>query len=224
MISIIIPIYNEAQILKESGKYFKELDQSSELIFVDGGSDDESIMYAAEYGKVIFSEKSRSFQMNKGAKEATQNILLFLHVDTKIEIPLLKKIEQIIHEDGFIGGCFSQVIDQPGLLYKWIAFTGNIRAKLSKIFYGDQGIFVRRDIFEDLGGFPPVQFGEDVYFSKKLRKAGQVDIFGDPIFCSPRRWKRQGLFKTYWTNLRVNLGLMFNQDPTQLAKQYRDVR
>lgn len=226
MISVIIPIYNEESVLSDNADYFDKLTEHAEVIFVDGGSTDRSEECAERFdgGRLVRSAKGRAVQMNRGAEVAQQSILLFLHADTRINPSTLKRIEEYVKRDGYVGGCFHQSIDGGGLLYKWIAFTGNIRAKLTKVFYGDQGIFVRKDVFTNMGGFPIADIGEDVAFSKKLRRSGPVSIFKDPIYCSDRRWAQQGVVKTYLINSRVKFGLLFGQNKKNLANTYRDIR
>lgn len=224
MISVIIPVYNEEECLMKNGVYYQAISQSGELIFVDGGSTDRTVSLARKSGRVITAPKNRGAQMNRGAKEAKHNILLFLHADAVIHLENLQQIVKAIEGKQYIGGCFNQVLDDPALVYRWIAWTGNIRAKVSKVFYGDQAIFVRKDIFQRLGGFPEVKMGEDVLFTKKLRRKGRVGILPFAVHCSTRRWKKQGIWRTFLLNLRINTALVWNQNLEQLANAYQDVR
>src|SRR3989338_1447683 len=175
MISVIIPVYNEEECLLKNDVYYQVISQAGELIFVDGGSTDRTVSLAKKLGRVIIAPKNRGAQMNKGAKEAKHKIILFLHADAFIHLENLQKIVEAIEGKKYIGGCFKQVLDDPAMLYRWIEWTRNIRAKVSKVFYGDQAIFVRKDVFQQLGGFPEVKIGEDVLFTKRLKKRGKVD-------------------------------------------------
>ncbi|MGE0267916.1 MAG: TIGR04283 family arsenosugar biosynthesis glycosyltransferase [Candidatus Omnitrophota bacterium] len=224
MISVIIPVYNEEECLSKNDIYYQMISQVGELIFVDGGSTDRTISLARKLGCVITASKNRGAQMNRGAKEAKHKILLFLHADAVIHLEDLQQIVKAIKDKGYIGGCFKQVLDDPALLYRWIAWTGNVRAKVSKVFYGDQAIFVRKDIFQELGGFPEIKIGEDVLFTKKLRRKGRVGILPFAVNCSVRRWKKQGIWQTFLLNLRINTALVWNQNLDQLANAYQDVR
>lgn len=196
MISTISPIYNEEVILSNNGLAFQELARKTELIFVDGGSSDRSVEIAKHYAKVLYSKKGRATQMNEGAYSAKGDILLFLHADTTVSLKALDSIERKVSRDAVIGGCLTQRIDKKTPIYRLIETQGNTRARLSKIFYGDQGIFVRRDVFFELKGFPEVPIMEDVLFSMKLRKVGKTTVLPEPITVSARRWERDGIIKT----------------------------
>jgi len=224
MISVIIPVYNEEECLLKNDVYYQMISQAGELIFVDGGSTDRTVSLAKKLGRVITAPKNRGAQMNRGAKEAKHKILLFLHADAFIHFENLQHIVNAIKNKKYIGGCFKQVLDDPAILYRWIAWTGNIRAKVSKVFYGDQAIFVRKDIFQQLGGFPEVKIGEDVLFTRKLRRKGRVGVLPFTVNCSTRRWKRQGVWQTFLLNLRINTALVWNQNLDQLANAYQDIR
>jgi rSAM/selenodomain-associated transferase 2 len=224
MISVIIPVYNEEVCLLKNDVYYQVISQFGELIFVDGGSTDRTVSLARNLGRVITAPKNRGAQINRGAKEAKHNILLFLHADAFIHLENLEQIVKAIEGKKYIGGCFHQVLDDPAILYRWIAWSGNIRAKVSKVFYGDQAIFVRKDVFQELGGFPEIKIGEDVVFTKRLRREGKVGILPYTVHCSARRWKRQGFWRTFLLNLRINTALTWNQNLDQLAIVYQDVR
>lgn len=224
MISIIVPIFNEEHVLRENLKEFTNLSNVAELIFVDGGSNDQSCKIASSIGRVISSEKGRAVQMNRGAAVAQNDTYLFLHADTILTRDHLVTIENAIHNRGYIGGCFSQVYDSPRLIFRWIAFTGNVRAKLMKVFYGDQGIFVRKDIFWKIGGYPETKICEDVFFTRKLKSYGRVGLLSDRIYSSSRRWTKQGIMRTFFLNMRINMGLLFGEDIEQLALEYKDIR
>lgn len=224
MISIIIPVYNEEVCLLRNGAYYEALASAAELIFSDGGSADRTAELARQYGRVVTAPKNRAVQMNAGAGEARQEILLFLHADALLRSDDLRHIITAVERDHFVGGCFRQVLDDPALVYRWIAWTGNVRAEIFKIFYGDQAIFVRGDIFRELGGFPPVRIGEDVLFSRALRKKGRTGVLPYPVQCSARRWKKQGILKTFFLNARITAALTWNRDLESAADIYEDVR
>ena len=165
MISVIVPVYNEEKVLKDNANRFRALLECAELIFVDGGSLDRTPEIAERYGKLHKSPKGRAAQMNCGAHQAQNDTLLFLHADNSIPPEALKSIETHMAKDDLIGGCLTQRIENDAFIYRLIERQGNRRAEHAKIFYGDQGIFVKRRVFLEAGGFPDVPLMEDILFS-----------------------------------------------------------
>lgn len=224
MVSIIVPILNEEKILYANLSRFKKLSLQAELLFVDGGSIDRSVEIASGVGSLLHSGKGRSLQMNKGGFSAKGNILFFLHVDTMISPDTLLAIEDAVNNGGFIGGCLTQRIDRDALIYRLIEGQGNIRARRHKIFYGDQGIFVKKDMFERIGGFPEVPIMEDTLFTQQLRKMGQTVVLPDRITVSARRWEKRGIIKTTLL-FNMIIILFWLKVPLHKIKQfYKDIR
>lgn len=224
MISIVIPIYNEEKILSENSAEFHKLSQQGELIFVDGGSTDRSVEISTCYGRVLASKKGRAAQMNYGASFVQADVLLFLHADAVISTGTVESIERKIKYSGFIGGCLTQRIAKGGVIYRFIEKFGNIRAEITKVFYGDQGIFVRKDIFFKMGGFPEVSMMEDVLFTKKLRRLGKTVVLPDRVAVSPRRWENQGVIKTVFLYLFLNILFCLRVPLDEIKLFYDDLR
>ena len=161
--------------------------------------------------------------MNEGAKISRGNILLFLHADCFFEEGVLEAIEDYLTK-GYIGGCLSQIINSNRIIYRFIEASGNIRAQLFKIFYGDQAIFARKDIFLKVDGFDDVILFEDTLFSKKLKKEGRLRVLNNKVFVSPRRWEKNGIMKTTFINWFLTLGFMLGVPLHILKRLYIDVR
>jgi len=223
VVSIIIPVYNEEKTI------YSTLDKLSfykgiEIVVVDGGSSDRTQELVGKFPvRILNTVKSRAYQLNEGVKQSRGSILLFLHADCFLEEKTLERIKDCLN-NGYIGGCLSQRIDSDKPIYRLIEGSGNIRAKLFKIFYGDQAIFVRRDVFFDLGGFDRFELFDDVVFSKKLKKAGKVCVLNERIYASPRRWEKQGIAKTTFINWLLSLGFLLNIPTKTLKKIYYDIR
>lgn len=195
MVSVIIPVYNEESAIREILTTLP-LGSSLEAIVVDGGSTDRTKEIAGQFPvRIIEAAKNRAIQMNQGAKQARGDIFLFLHSDCLLQDESIKSIENYL-SNGYIGGCLTQRINSDRFIFRLIENSGNIRARLSRIFYGDQGIFVRKDVFFEIGGFPEVPIMEDVLFSKKLRETGKTIVLSDKILVSRRRWDKRGILKT----------------------------
>ena len=163
MISVIVPVLNEASILLSSLTRLRELGPAHELIVVDGGSDDGTREIAAAMARLVLAPKGRAVQMNQGAEIATGEALLFLHADVWIEDGALAAIEQAVAL-GMVGGTFRQGIEGEQSVFRWIERAANFRARRLGLYYGDAGIFVTRAAFDAIGGFPEVAIGEEFGF------------------------------------------------------------
>ncbi|UCE36462.1 MAG: TIGR04283 family arsenosugar biosynthesis glycosyltransferase [Thermoplasmata archaeon] len=202
MISIITPVLNEKDNIRPFFDHLNNLKGDFELVLVDGGSTDgtldevERLRKEIPYPlKVLKTSRGRGNQMNKGAEVAKGNILLFLHVDSHIAGNSLNVIEKEIAEGDIIGGGFTHSFSDPDMFLKITSAFGNFRARSTKIFFGDFGIFIRKDIFEKMGGYDDIAFLEDVEFCKKAKGYGKLVQIENLIVTSPRRYHSKGKFK-----------------------------
>ena len=201
-VSIIVPTLNEELVLEKTLTQFQQL-SPHELIVSDGGSDDDTRNIAGRFShRVITGSAGRALQMNVGADEATGDILLFLHADSRIEPESYRKMQQCMQNPKWIGGAFTLCIESGKWSLKLIALLANIRSKYFGLAYGDQGFFVRKEVFKDMNGFSPLPICEDLDFYHRLRKKGPVILLKEKAHTSPRRWIKEGiLFTTARTTL-----------------------
>lgn len=198
-ISVIIPTLNEESVLEHT---LKSIGRGDEIIVVDGGSSDSTREIANDFTeKVILSERGRGAQMDRGAREASGDMLLFLHADTSLPANWRGCIENALKDDRVIGGGFSLKIDSKGFSFRLIEAVANIRAKYLGLIYGDQAIFVRRDALFSAGGFMGLPLMEDVDFIRRIRKKGKVLLLDADVSTSPRQWQKKGVLKTTIRNL-----------------------
>lgn len=223
MISVIIPVLNEAKILDATLSQLQRELEGHELIVVDGGSIDNSVQIAERYGKVVSSERGRAKQLNAGANAANGDILIFLHADIWLEKGAFKAVESAL-SSGFVGGGFLQKIAGKSFLYRIIEITADMRGKYLKVFYGDSGIFVRRTDFQRIGGFPDVPIMEEMGFSKELRKVGKTTMVKPHIHISARRWEKNGIVRTTTKNWLITFLYSIGFPSDRLAKLYRNIR
>jgi len=196
MISVIIPIFNEEEYIKPCLRGIYKQKSDYEIIIVDYSSADSTIKIAKKYSKVrvIKSKKGRVMQMNTGTIKAKGDILLFLHADTIMPTNAFVKIESSIGK-GFIGGGFLQRFSEKNFLLRLVSLRSNLRTLTTHIFFGDQAMFVRKDIFEKLNGFRDIPIMEDLEFSKRMKKEGKVSIIKNKVFISGRNYLRNGILK-----------------------------
>jgi len=196
LISVIVPTLNETANLPVTLRQLAER-TDVELIVVDGGSTDETVALAREFTPYVFvSQPGAAHQMNMGARHATGDILLFLHADTFLLAGALDEMKRRIIGDGAVGGAFDLQIDSPRRLFKVLAQLINRRARWLRLPRGNQGIFVWRQVFEQLGGFPDLPILEDRAFVLRLRRTGRLTFIASGVIASARHWQVNGLFKT----------------------------
>lgn len=222
-ISVIIPVLNEEKVIERN---LIDLNKNliTETIVSDGGSSDATVVIASRFAKVVHSNPGRGTQMDLGAKAATSDILLFLHADTILPDQWRDRILSSMANEDVVGGAFSLSIDSDRLSRRIIAAVANLRSRFLKLPYGDQGIFVRRSVFEKLGGFKDIPVMEDVDLMRRLKKSGKVVILGDKVKTSARRWEREGVLYSTARNLLMLTLYYIGVAPERLCKLYKAVR
>jgi rSAM/selenodomain-associated transferase 2 len=215
-------------VLNESANLQRAIDSTQpsdniEVIIVDGGSSDDTCQVAAARGvQVIASSAGRSRQMNLGAAVATGDILLFLHGDSRLPLGFDRLIRQAMSgKEAPIAGAFRLGIDAPQASLRWVERGVWWRSQVCQMPYGDQGIFMRAKVFNEIGGFPDLPIMEDFELIRRLRKRGKISIVPQPVMTSARRWLQKGILKTTLINQLMVLGYLGGVSPTQLMELYR---
>ena len=225
--SIIIPVLNEAEGLPGFLGHLASLCwRDSEVIVVDGGSEDSSRQAALRAGvQVICSERGRARQMNAGAAVAQGDILLFLHADTLLPNTAEPAIETAIRRGGGtqknIWGRFDVSISGYSSMLWVVASLMNWRSRVSGIATGDQAMFMTRQTFELVGGFPDQPLMEDVELSKRLLTLSGPICLTDRVVTSGRRWEAHGVWRTIWLMWRLRWLYWRGLPACELAKLYR---
>jgi len=224
-ISVIMPVINEAKVLRDTlGRM--NLSSDEELIVIDGGSTDETLNIANKFtGNVFVAKTGRASVMNYGAEKAEGAILLFLHADCILPVQGFKIIRETLKEKGTAAGGFYLSIDQQGPGFRLIEYMSNIRSRFTSLIYGDQGMFLRKDIFDKLGGFKDIPLMEDIEISRRLGKMGRIALVKPPIKTSPRRWVEEGAVYTTLRDWAISFSYSFlGIPPDKLIKHYKNVR
>ena len=223
-VSVVIPTLNEAgSIARTLGRVRQA--SACEIIVVDGGSEDGTAECARPYAdQLISAPRGRARQMNAGARAANGEALLFLHADTLLPARFAELIADALAEPEVVGGRFDVYVDAPGWAFRMIGSLMNIRSRCTGIATGDQGIFVRRGVFETLGGYPEWDIMEDLEFSHQLKRAGKIACLRARVKTSARRWQKHGVAKTILLMWGLRLCHFFGVSPAALKTFYTDTR
>jgi len=200
-ISVIIPTLNEEKTISRCLEDIVD-DPHIEIIVSDGGSTDRTVEIAERYKdvKIISSPMGRGVQMNAGASYAHGEILLFLHADCILSTEAILNIRDIFENNRIVGGAFKIKLLSDKLPYRLIETGINFRSRVFKLPYGDQGLFVKRTVFMEMGGFKEMNVCEDLDFICRLKRCGKIAILNEKIFSSVRRWENSGILRTSLRN------------------------
>ncbi len=232
MISVIIPTYNEEERIERTIRsVYQQRDRTDfEIVVCDGGSTDATVPLARKHARVVCSERGRGRQLNAAAERATGDIFFFLHANVTLPPGALAIIDREINERSFDGGGFSNVFSMHNHRIKRLGRILNLRIRDNdhagnKIFFGDNGIFVKRTVFEALGGFKTIPIMEDYDFSKRMNERFRVVRICEPsLIVSPRRHVKAGFIKTRLQWILIKRLYQMGVSPFALARLYRDVR
>lgn len=222
-VSVIIPTLNEEGCLAETLHQLRE-QRPHQVIVVDGGSQDATCQKAKDTDVLLHCSPGRAIQMNRGADRATGDILLFLHADCVLESGALEEAEELLRRRSIVAGCFRMSVRASGWRYRAIDYCATARVRLLGLPYGDQGLFLYKDNFQRLGGFPPVRLMEDLYFGRQMRHQGRIVLASRRIFVSPRRWERTGLVRQTLRNWTLTALAAVGVHPDWLETYYPAVR
>ena len=221
-----MPVLNEAGVqAAEFEQCLQRLqpyrDSGHELIIIDGGSDDDSFEIAQSYAdRTIQCDRGRAIQMNAGARQTDADILLFLHADTQLPVNAIEAVTHTINE-GHYWGRFNVRLADGHFLFRIIERLMNLRSCITGVATGDQAVFVRRELFETVGGYPRQPLMEDIELSKRLRGLGWPACLRQKVIISSRRWRKFGIVRIVLLMWRLRLAYFLGVSAERLAKQYR---
>jgi len=221
-ISIIVPVYNEASTINKLMDNLEQFRDCCEIIFVDGGSSDGTDKIIERRYRPFYSpQKGRSYQMNYGASLSKGGILLFLHADSFLPDDALSQIHRIIRR-GYKVGCFKIKFNSRSILMKICGFMSNLRVRLRNIAFGDQGIFINRNYFYELGGFAEIPLMEDYQLSMNIKADGEkIVLTKTKIETSERRFIQKGRLKTMIRMQRLQYMYRKGKDIDVIANLYK---
>jgi len=221
-LSIIIPVLNEGDGIAAALDALAHLRAvGTEVIVVDGGSRDATVERAQRRAdRVVLAARGRALQMNAGAERASGDVLLFLHADTRLPAEADRVVLNGLDQSRRVWGRFDVKIDGRSRLLPVVAWLMRLRSRLTGIATGDQAIFLRRDAFQAVGGFPALALMEDIAICKRLKRLGRPLCLRACVTTSGRRWEKNGVLSTILLMWRLRFAYFLGADPKQLARQY----
>lgn len=223
-LSVIIPVYNEGAAINDAISHLLHVmsGSSAEIIVVDGDSRRSTVDKISFNGvKTTVGPKGRGPQMNAGAALADGDILLFLHADTILPDDAADHIRSSCSGRDYAGGAFRLGIDSAKPVYRLIEKMVSIRSRVTRIPYGDQGIFIKKQVFYAMGGFKNIPIMEDIDLMLRIRKKrGKIILLPSRVKTSPRRWEKEGVLVCTLRNWVLSLLFLMGTDPKALKKYY----
>ena len=221
-LSIVVPTLNEAVNLARLLPVLVAREPAAEVLVVDGGCEDDSRAVVAGVPSVrwLSAPRGRARQMNAGAGAAGGDVLLFLHADTRLPDGAGEAVRRALGDPAVVGGRFDVRLDSPRRLLALVGWLMNRRSRLTGICTGDQAIFVRRAVFDALGGYPDIPLMEDVEFTRQLKRRGRLAALRLRVVTSARKWEREGPLRTVVLMWTLRLLFTCGVSPTRLHRWY----
>lgn len=222
--SVVIPVFHEEDGINSfiSEVKARALGEDYEIIVVDGDLDGGTVGCVEDDGVIgVCCEAGRGRQMNAGAEIARGEILLFLHADTRLPEGAFAAIWEAVGDGKYVGGAFELGFDSSRFIYRTIAYWGNVRNRLMKTPFGDQGIFIRKDYFEQIGGYKEIALMEDVELMRRVKRdGGKIRMLGERVTTSVRRFEKVGPMRGMLRNGAILTMYYLGVGPDKLAKFY----
>ena len=216
---------NEAAAIASTLAALRRGAPDAEIVVVDGGSIDASVAQARPLcDALIVASRGRAMQMNAGAGASHGDALAFVHADTVVPPTFAADIASALADSAVVGGRFDVKLDDAALPYRIIGAMISLRSRLSRTGTGDQAIFVRRAVFDRLGGFPELELCEDLEFSRRMKRAGRVACLRARVTTSARRWNRDGVVRTVVRMWLIRAMYLLGVPPARLKRMYSDTR
>lgn len=219
-VSIVVPVLDEVDVVGACAQRLRADFPDCELVIVDGGSTDGTAEQAARCARTITAGRGRARQMNAGAAVTSGEVLWFVHVDCVVPPCALAELRAVLADPAVVAGGLRIRFDQRSAGLAWLRVTSNLRARRLGLVFGDQAMFVRRSVFDELGGFPDLPLMEDLEMSLRLRRRGRIVLLGATLTASARRlvahgpWRMTALMQ--WLKLQYVLG----GDPERIRRRY----
>jgi rSAM/selenodomain-associated transferase 2 len=220
-VGVVIPVINEIANLRAAVERAWAAGANRVLI-ADGGSSDGTWGLASDLNcERVQSSPGRGIQLNRGARQLDSTVVLFLHADCWLVPGSIEQIRDAIRSGRAGWGGFHQRIENAALPYRLLEFGNRQRVWWQRMLYGDQGLWVRRDWYEAVGGFPEIPLMEDFVLSQRLAKLGRPRLLAGPLMVNARRWEKRGVLRQTLLNWRISMMFRCGAKPEELVKLYR---
>ena len=223
-ISVLVPVLDEEHEVVAGLTRMRALGPA-EIVVADGGSTDRTVELARPLAdRVVVARRGRGAQLNVAARAASHDLLMFVHVDTELPPDAFDAARAALARPGVVGGAFQVAIRDPRRRYRVIEWGANLRARVTRLQWGDQAVFTSRAVFAELDGFPEDAILEDVAFARRLARRGRVALLPQQVRNSPRRWELEGLVYATVRNWVITLLYAAGVPAARLARWYPAVR
>jgi len=219
-VSTVIPTLNEESHIGKLLRHLRSSFPGTEVIIADGGSTDATLSEVEGLAEVVHSQKGRAFQMNWGAEGASGNVLWFLHADCWPTARSVELIKACLRDPEVVGGAFRWAIDTESRFARLCTDAAFRKNRRRRNLFGDMGIFIRREVFERLGGYAELPLFEDVDLSDRMKKLGETVVLDEMLLSSDRRYRRHGLLLTFAKNDVLKIAYSLGFSPHYLAGLY----
>jgi len=220
-VAIVVPTLNEAAGIVASLRQLRHDFPDCELVVVDGGSSDATATLAAGHARLLHSPAGRAVQMNVGAAATSAPVLWFVHADCRIDPNALGQVRAALADPRVVGGGLTLRFDRRSVGLDYLAWSSTKRARHLHQIFGDQAMFVRRDVFEMLGGFPEIAIMEDLELSRRLARRGRLAVLPATSTASSRRLVEHGTWSMIVLMQVLKAAYFLGVAPEQLARLYR---
>jgi rSAM/selenodomain-associated transferase 2 len=224
MVSVIVPVCHESGLVVPAVERLLDMSPRGcfEIIVVDGVPEGDTLRALGNRGIIgIRSVTGRAVQMNAGARAASGDVLIFLHVDTSLPDDAFRLIRSALADSRYVGGAFDLTVKSDKAVYALISRVASWRSRLTRIPFGDQAIFIRKEYFQVIGGFRPLPIMEDVDLMRRIKHRGDaICILPARAETSPRRWEREGILFCTARNWLLQVLYMCGVSPHILVRLY----
>jgi rSAM/selenodomain-associated transferase 2 len=219
---VVIPTLNEEPRLPRLLQDLTAFTVEHQIIIADGGSSDGTLEVAAAHGcTIVSSSPGRGRQLRAGIAATTADWLLVLHADVRLSPDALQEAEAAMDRPQVQAAAWPLAIPLQGLWFRWVERAAELRWSLLGLAYGDQGLLLRRTLYDATGGYPDSRIMEDVVIVRRIARVARIERFRRPIVVDPRRWTREGRVRGAMRNTALLLLFLLGVEPDRLARWYQ---